>query len=302
MPLCRRARNTAVAPDDCRPVSIVHPAYRLWAKAPSQLFFIIPLRFGVVLLQSTLYYKVKWVLASYGVFSSWMAAGAAEPERSDWQEINMDADRAASELKVIRQLMERPVRYSTMSGLSGILAGLVTLGGLEADAMVCARYGEHTKTMLLNLVVWACVFLVALAGTLGLTRLRELRQGMPFWSPIKTRILKTILPLFVGGAGLTAAIMYRWYMEVGPNQFGLIPAIWMISYGIACWQVGEFSIREMRIMGAAFVLAGLATAAFFQFTIPCLGHPGQAPYWTLGITFGGFHILYGLAVWIRHGG
>lgn len=211
----------------------------------------------------------------------------------------MDADRAANELKVIRQLMERPVRYSTMSGLSGILAGLVTLCGLTADAMICDRYGEDSRTMWLNLIVWSCVFMVALAGTLGLTRVRELRQGMPFWSPIKTRILKTILPLFVGGAGLTAAIMYRWYVDDGPNQFGLIPAIWMVFYGIACWQVGEFSIGEMRVMGAAFVLAGLVTGAFFQFTIP---HLGYAPYWTLGITFGGFHIIYGTVVWIRHGG
>ncbi len=34
----------------------------------------------------------------------------------------MDSDRAAQEIRIIRQLMERPVRYSTMSGLSGILA------------------------------------------------------------------------------------------------------------------------------------------------------------------------------------
>jgi hypothetical protein len=220
----------------------------------------------------------------------------------------MDADRAANELKVIRQLMERPVRYSTMSGLSGILAGLITLCGLTADAMICDRYGEDSRTMWLNLIVWSCVFMVALAGTLGLTRIRELRQGMPFWSPIKTRILKTILPLFVGGAGLTAAILYRWYtatiLHVGhaPNQFGLIPAIWMVFYGIACWQVGEFSIGEMRVMGAAFVLAGLVTGAFFQFQVPFGGCYNYAPYWTLGITFGGFHIIYGLVVWIRHGG
>ena len=34
----------------------------------------------------------------------------------------MEPDTAARELKVIRQLMERPVRYSTQSGLAGILS------------------------------------------------------------------------------------------------------------------------------------------------------------------------------------
>jgi hypothetical protein len=66
--------------------------------------------------------------------------------------------------------------------------------------------------------------------------------------------------------------------------------------------VGEFSVVEMRVMGAAFVLAGLATAAFCQFRVPFDLCYNYAPYWTLGITFGGFHIIYGLVVRIRHGG
>ena len=49
------------------------------------------------------------------------------------------------------------------------------------------------------------------------------------------------------------------------------------------------------------LLAGLVAACCFQYTIPGLT-PGTAPYWTLGITFGGFHIVYGTIVWIRHGG
>jgi len=61
---------------------------------------------------------------------------------------------------------------------------------------------------------------------------------------------------FVAGVGLTLAIMYRWYNGIGPNQWGLIPAIWMLFYGIALWQLGEFSPREVRFLGAAFILIG----------------------------------------------
>ena len=78
-----------------------------------------------------------------------------------------DQQRAADELKVLRQLMERPIRFSTMSGLSGILAGCVTLAGLATDALVCQRWGVGSTTMWVNLCVWTGVFLVALAGTLG---------------------------------------------------------------------------------------------------------------------------------------
>jgi hypothetical protein len=205
----------------------------------------------------------------------------------------MNADKAARELKVIRQLMERPVRYSTMSGLSGILAGLAALGGLAADWAISSAWQDTPRmAMKINVLVWAGVLAVAFAGAVICTRLRERRQNMPFWSGVKKRILLTILPPFVAGVGLTLIIAYRWHTGWGPNEWGLIPAIWMLFYGLALWQVGLLSPVEVRLMGAAFLACGLAAALWFQ----------PYPYWSLGVTFGGFHIVYGLAVWVRHGG
>ena len=229
----------------------------------------------------------------------------------------MEADKAAAELKAIRELMERPVRYSTQSGLSGIIAGLAALAGCFLDAHFTNLYSaDRFAVTAANTCVWAGVLLVAFAGVTICTRLRERGRGMPFWSDVKKRILWTILPPFVAGAGITLAIVYRWWVREGPNMWGLIPAIWMLFYGVACWQVGEFSVKEIRILGVAFILAGLITGAFFHYDIPgvttaleeglrgfSLGMPrGYAPYVTLGATFGGFHIIYGVIVWIRHGG
>ncbi len=205
----------------------------------------------------------------------------------------MNANKAAQELKVIRQLMERPVRYSTMSGLSGILAGLAAFGGLAADWAISGAWQDKPHTaMKINVLVWAGVLAVAFAGTVICTRLRELRQNMPFWSGVKKRILLTILPPFVAGVGLTLIVVYRWHVGWEPNEWGLIPPIWMLFYGLALWQVGLLSPVEVRLLGAAFLACGLAAALWFQ----------PHPYWSLGVTFGGFHIVYGLAVWVRHGG
>ncbi|HOF17991.1 MAG TPA: hypothetical protein PK082_03715 [Phycisphaerae bacterium] len=211
----------------------------------------------------------------------------------------MDADKASAELTVIRQLMERPLRYSTMSGVSGILAGLAALAGVLADWLISQAF-EPAQAVFINALVWAGVFVAAFAAVTTLTRLREKRRGMPFWSSVKKRILLTILPPFVAGVGLTAVIVMRWYYGIGPNEWGLIPAVWMAFYGVALWQVGDFSPIELRLLGAAFVLSALP-AAMFQFTLPGLP-AGTAPYWTLGVTFGGYHIVYGVAVWARHGG
>ena len=205
----------------------------------------------------------------------------------------MKAERAAEELKVIRQLMERPIRVSTMSGLSGIVAGLAAVAGVALDQYFWGRFEPQTA-VLVNLAVWIGVLVAAGGGVLVLTRLRERRRGMPGWSRIKTRILLTILPAFVAGAGLTAAITGRYYVTGTWDAIAqgyLIPAIWMLFYGVALWQLGEFSPGEVRLLGAAFILAGVAAGLY-----PYL------PYVTLGLTFGGFHFVYGIVVWIRHGG
>jgi len=260
----------------------------------------------------------------------------------------MDSNRAAENLAVIRQLMERPVKISTQSGLGAILAGCAALAGVVMDGFIfrrghggprgsgyahgcaggdcvgsgCGGFAHgggymdghyagggvlmdssfwSSAASWLNLAVWGVVFAVAVAAALGVMRFREVRRGLPFWTPAKRRMLSTILWPFVIGAGLTAAIVYHGFVRGGFGEFGLIPAVWMLTYGLACWNMGQYSIREIRVMGAAFMVAGLLTAAFFQVEFPGLP-PGLAPYATLGVTFGGFHMVYGVVVWVRHGG
>ncbi len=202
----------------------------------------------------------------------------------------MNPDKAAAELKIIRQLMERPIRYSAMSGLSGILAGAAALAGLALDRHI-SRAGTHEQAFWINLVVWAGVFLAAFASATLLTHLRERRQHMPFWTQMKWRILRAILPPFVAGTGLTVIVAVQTH-SAGSNQWGLIPAAWMLFYGVACWQVAEFSIVELRLMSVAFIVLGLLSAGPFQ----------NNPYIMLGVSFGGVHVAYGIAVWARHGG
>ena len=132
---------------------------------------------------------------------------------------------------------------------------------------------------------------------------REIRQGMPFWSPIKRKILMILLPPFIAGAGLTSILVFRGLhgAPYAAYQLGLIAPLWMLFYGVACWQIGELSISEIRVLGAAFVVFGLICAAVFQSSIFGMFR-GLAYYLTLGVSFGGFHILYGLWVWRKYGG
>jgi len=201
----------------------------------------------------------------------------------------MYTEKASQQLSVIRELKERPVRYTTMSGAAGVFAGATALVGLWVDDFVWHSLPAR-QAMPMEVAVWGAVFLVALAGTIVLTRLRERKMGLPFWTYARKRVLRVIVPPFVAVLGLTLAILARWY--AGQDNFwGMIPPLWMACYGLACCQVSEFSLGELRVLGAAFLVS--AVAAVF---LP------EWPYATLGVTFGGYHIVYGVVVWIRHGG
>jgi ABC-type dipeptide/oligopeptide/nickel transport system permease component len=120
----------------------------------------------------------------------------------------MKTDKALEELQVIRALMERPIRYSTLSGKSAVLAGLAALAGTAANWRVwLATPRDHvTAALLASRAIWIGVLAVAATGAVPLSWQREKRQGLPFWTRIKRRILATILPVFAASLGLTAGI------------------------------------------------------------------------------------------------
>ncbi len=204
----------------------------------------------------------------------------------------MDAQKAAQELATIRDLMERPVQLSVMSGAAGVFAAAVALAGLIADGVIWRSMPARQATVV-EVLLWGGVFVAALAGALLLTRRRERKMDLPFWSAARKRELRAAGAPFCVGVALTLAIIAQWFLHGSQmwSLWGLIPPIWMACYGLACWQVSEFGPGELRVMAVAFMASAVA-AVFF---------PGY-PYLILGVTFGGYHLVYGVVVWIRHGG
>jgi hypothetical protein len=66
--------------------------------------------------------------------------------------------------------------------------------------------------------------------------------------------------------------------------------IWMLAYGIAVCATGLFSQREVSFLGAAFLIAGAAALL-----MPAFGLVMMA------VTFGGFHIIYGITMSRKEG-
>jgi hypothetical protein len=208
----------------------------------------------------------------------------------------MDKDKAFQELQVIRALMERPIRYTTLGGKSAVLAGLAALAGTAADWAVwfSTPPPDFTAALLASGAIWLGVLAVATAGTILLSWQREKRQGMPFWTSIKRRILATILPIFVASVGMTVGLVLHGLRHPESDPWVLIMPSWMLFYGVALWQLGLLSEPPVRVLAGAFFVAGLACCF-----VPAILHN---PVPAMGATFGGFHLVYGLYVWRRYGG
>ena len=182
-------------------------------------------------------------------------------------------DEARENLRVIRQVMERSTKYSTLSGLSGVLVGLTAIVGVAATRSVRDIYDHPLRLAL----IWLIVLAVAVGIDFVRNKRRAARVGKQVVSPLGAHILVAALPAFFAGAVLTAffalhhLLFYVW-------------GAWMLCYGLAICAVGLFSVRPVSYLGMAFALAGALTL-FLQ---------APDPLAMMALTFGGFHIAYGL--------
>jgi hypothetical protein len=203
----------------------------------------------------------------------------------------MPVRQAEENLRVIRELMERSTRYSTFSGLSGVCAGLVSILGCLVQRFwvlslpPAARNGAFLAT-------WSTVVALAVGIDYLLTKRRAPLVGKTINSRLGRQMFLASFPGLFAGALLTLFFLQHGMMEY-------VYPFWMLSYGIAVSAVGLFSQREVGRLGAAFLATGVLALAVDALQIGL--RAGTVGLILTALSFGGFHILYGVTV-ARRGG
>jgi hypothetical protein len=204
----------------------------------------------------------------------------------------------SQELAHIRGLMERSTRFLSLSGLSGVVAGVVALGGaalaryhtaqsLAPDADVLTygtgRGGTTADELLLTLIADASLVLfVALLGAFWFTWRRSRRTGQHLWDGSARRLMVNMLvPLGVGGVFCLALFYY--------GLPGLVPPATLIFYGLALFNASKFTLDEIRWLGVSELALGIV--ALFWLEAGLL-------FWAIG--FGVLHIFYGGLMFLRY--
>ena len=124
-------------------------------------------------------------------------------------------------LKDIRQMMERSSRFISLSGLSGISAGFIALGGawlgyreiqLNHAALIHPVSSGHDFSLselshsdLFHIALFT--FIAALIAAFVFTYIRSRKNNIPIWGTTSRRlILNVALPMFAGGIFLLRLI------------------------------------------------------------------------------------------------
>jgi hypothetical protein len=210
-----------------------------------------------------------------------------QPEQPVFR-IVTSAGEAEEHLRVIRQAMERSTRHSTFSGLSGIAVGLLALAGCLLTNLIL-RSAPDPLWRYLFFGLWTAVLGSALVADYLLTKRRARQVGKGVRSPYARHLIRAAAPGFL--AALAITIFYVLNPSfIGPYIYGF----WMLCYAASVLAVAQYSVREVSILGWAFMAAGMVTLLL----PPTLGIGPRA---VMALTFGGFHIVYGVWMGYKYG-
>ncbi len=197
-------------------------------------------------------------------------------------------------LKDIRQMMEKSSRFISLSGLSGIAAGLCALGGAWIAGQILTNYygsynsrgffsGDEFSRLKIKLIGLAtAVFLAAFAAAFYFTWRRARRHHVSLWGPVSKRLLwNMLLPLLAGAGFILAMLRY--------DDWAYVSSASLIFYGLALTNASKFTLTDIRYLGYCEILLGLVNMFFI----------GSGLYfWALG--FGVLHIVYGIIMWSKY--
>ncbi len=189
------------------------------------------------------------------------------------------------DLASIRNMMERSAKFLSLSGLSGVLAGVYALIGATAAYFTVHYpispfnyriYSVRDGNSLFILILIALVVLVASISTgFWLSSRKAKKNNATLWSQTAKKLVVNLsIPLVTGGIFILI-MLYT-------GHFGLAAPASLIFYGLALINASVNTYDEIRYLGYSEIFLGLISATF----------PGYGLiFWALG--FGVLHIIYG---------
>jgi hypothetical protein len=204
-----------------------------------------------------------------------------------FQSTFMDSQHPSLEaLRDIKRMMERSSRFISLSGLSGLSAGICALAGayVARGWMAVYRQEDEALTSLKSkLIMLALGVLIAALGSAFYFTWRKARKNqLPIWDHSSKKLLINLaIPLATGGL-FVAALLYH-------NEARLVAPSCLVFYGLTLVNASKYTLTDIRYLGMLEIILGLVSMFYAE---------DGLYFWAAG--FGLLHIIYGLIMWWKY--
>ncbi|WP_304197358.1 hypothetical protein [Flavobacterium alvei] len=196
------------------------------------------------------------------------------------------------DLSHIRSMMERSSRFISLSGLSGVFAGLSALiGGLYAYQLVDRVDGEYFyansisyKEDLISQLFFIAMLILFFALSFGIffTIRKSRKYNLPIWTVATKKMLVNLaIPLLVGGVFCLALLYHGFFVLLAPTT--------LLFYGLALINAEKYTFSDIKYLGFCELILGCISLFYVG---------SGLVFWIIG--FGVLHILYGLIVFKKY--
>jgi hypothetical protein len=197
------------------------------------------------------------------------------------------------DLQHIKKMMERSSRFVSLSGLSGIAAGIWALvGAYFAHGMIGGYYRDFNQfgysdtsfeKLKINLILLASIVLTLTVLSAFFFTWRKARESkLSLWDPISRRLaINMMIPLATGGFLILAVLQYDDWRFVAPMA--------LIFYGLAVVNASKYTFGDIRYLGICEIILGLINTQYIGYGLY---------FWAAG--FGILHIIYGMLMWYKY--
>lgn len=204
----------------------------------------------------------------------------------------MEANKYLNDISEIKNMMNKSSRFISLSGLSGVLAGIYSLIGaylahkiIYTDSYELGSYLNLivTEDAMIRLfaIAFGVIFLSLITGIILSTK-KAKKQDEKIWDASSKRLLiNFMIPLMTGGI----FILFLIEKEI----YGFVAPLTLIFYGLACVNASKYTLGDVRYLGITLLILGLISTYFIGFGLL---------FWALG--FGICHLFYGAVMYFKY--
>ncbi|QTE22240.1 hypothetical protein [Polaribacter cellanae] len=199
----------------------------------------------------------------------------------------MSSENYLKDISEIKHLMNKSSKFISLSGLSGILAGIYALIGASFAYWLVAQSergylildGKVFRLILLDLIL---VGIFSIGTAIYLTTKKAKKNNQKIWDSLTRRLLTSfIVPLLAGAIYIIIILNQQRYGQTG--------ALMLLFYGLALLSASKYTLGDVKYLGYTQIVIGLICAIF----------PGYGFwFWVLG--FGIMHIVYGTVMYFKY--